>query len=166
VFLIQFLKKKCKYNVVFLMSVWITVVRPLISYHFPFCEPPGHLAIHFLTCHLFGVFASYFDFAAFSRLAFPAPTRRKTFETAAERSSLNVVLQNSFVYAIISRVILILYATSCFLLSIDLNGLSNGAMNGLDQKTVRFILLYFLSYSSQLSLKQAHITLFPPSSRG
>jgi hypothetical protein len=37
----------------------------------------------------FGVFASYFDFAAFSRHAFPAPTRRKTktFETAAERSS-------------------------------------------------------------------------------
>jgi hypothetical protein len=28
-----------------------------------------------------------FDFAAFSRLAFPPPTRRKTFETAAERSS-------------------------------------------------------------------------------
>jgi hypothetical protein len=41
----------------------------------------------FLTCHLFGVFASYFDFAAFSRLAFPAPTRRKTFKTAAEHSS-------------------------------------------------------------------------------
>jgi hypothetical protein len=35
-------------------------------------------------------------------------------------------------------------------------------MNGLDQKTVRFILLYFLSYSSQLSLKQARITLFSP----
>jgi hypothetical protein len=42
------------------------------------------------------------------------------------------------------------------------NGLSNGLMNGLDQKTVRFILLYFLSYSSQLSLKPASITLFPP----
>jgi hypothetical protein len=45
--------------------------------------------MNFLTCHLFGVFASYFDFAAFSRLAFPAPTRRKTFKTAAERSSLH-----------------------------------------------------------------------------
>jgi hypothetical protein len=48
--------------------------------------------MNFLTCHLFGVFASYFDFAAFSRLAFPAPTRRKTFETAAERSSLEAKL--------------------------------------------------------------------------
>jgi hypothetical protein len=31
--------------------------------------------MNFLTFHLFGVFASYFDFATFSRLAFPAPTR-------------------------------------------------------------------------------------------
>jgi hypothetical protein len=47
--------------------------------------------MNFLTCHIFGVFASYFHFAAFSRLAFPAPTRRKTFKTAAERSSLGVL---------------------------------------------------------------------------
>jgi hypothetical protein len=33
-------------------------------------------------------------------------------------------------------VIQILCATTCFLLSTDLCGLSNGAMNGLDQKTV------------------------------
>jgi hypothetical protein len=33
----------------------------------------------------------------------------------------------------------------CYLLSIYLCGLSNGAMNGLYQKKVRFILLYFLS---------------------
>jgi hypothetical protein len=44
--------------------------------------------MNFLTCHLFGVFASYFEFAAFSRLAIPCANRRKTFETAAERSSL------------------------------------------------------------------------------
>jgi hypothetical protein len=41
---------------------------------FPFCEPPGHLAMNFSTLHLFGVFASYFEFAAFSRHAFPVPT--------------------------------------------------------------------------------------------
>jgi hypothetical protein len=35
------------------------------------------------------IFASYYEFAAFSRHALSVPTRRKTFETAAERSSLN-----------------------------------------------------------------------------
>jgi hypothetical protein len=33
--------------------------------------------------------ASYFEFAAFSRLAIHCADRRKTFETAAERSSLS-----------------------------------------------------------------------------
>jgi hypothetical protein len=44
--------------------------------------------MNFLTCHIFGIFALYFEFAAFSRLAFPAPNWRKAFESAAERSSL------------------------------------------------------------------------------
>jgi hypothetical protein len=60
------------------MAAWITVVRPLISYHFPFCEPLGHLAMNFLTCHLFCVFASYFDFAAFSRPLDPAQNIRNS----------------------------------------------------------------------------------------
>jgi hypothetical protein len=49
----------------------------------------------------------------------------------------------------------LLLLVTCYLLSIDLCGLSNGAMNGLDQKTVRFILLVFSLRSSQLSLKPA-----------
>jgi hypothetical protein len=40
-----------------------------------------------------------------------------------------------------------------FLLSIDSSRLSNGAINSLDQKTVRFILSVFSFLSSQLSLK-------------
>jgi hypothetical protein len=43
--------------------------------------------MNYLTCHIFTVFASYFDFAAFSSLAIPCADRRKTLETAAERSS-------------------------------------------------------------------------------
>jgi hypothetical protein len=44
--------------------------------------------MNYLTCHFFTVFASYFEFAAFSSLAIPCADRRKTLETAAERSSL------------------------------------------------------------------------------
>jgi hypothetical protein len=36
----------------------------------------------------FSVFAAYFEAAAFSGLVIPCADRRKTFKTAAERSSL------------------------------------------------------------------------------
>jgi hypothetical protein len=72
------------------MAAQIAVARPSISHHFPFCKPPEHVAMNYLTCHLFTVFASYFEFAAFSSLAIPCADRRKTLETAAQRSSLHV----------------------------------------------------------------------------
>jgi hypothetical protein len=70
------------------MAAQIAVARPSISHHFPFCKPPDHVAMNYLTCHFFTVFASYFEFAAFSSLAIPCADRRKTLETAAERSSI------------------------------------------------------------------------------
>jgi hypothetical protein len=48
------------------MAHRITVARPSISHHYPFREPLDHLAMNYLRCHLFTVFASYFEFAAVS----------------------------------------------------------------------------------------------------
>jgi hypothetical protein len=75
------------------MAARIAGPRSSISDHFPFCKPPDHAAMNYLNCHLFTVFASYFEFAAFSSLAIPCADRRKTLETAAERSSLREVCQ-------------------------------------------------------------------------
>jgi hypothetical protein len=67
------------------MAHQITVARTSISHHYPFCEPPDHLAMNYLRCHLFTVLLHILNLPPFLAL----PTWRKTLERAAERSSLN-----------------------------------------------------------------------------
>jgi hypothetical protein len=65
------------------MAARIAGPRSSISDHFPFCKPPDHAAMNYLNCHPFTVFASYFEFAAFSSLAIAIPC---TDRTGAKRS--------------------------------------------------------------------------------